>query len=327
MSSRHAIDSKTTFIPPDVLPETKDIELIDIELGGGKEKTTETVEREIYVPDERAVEAVRLAIALGRPLLLQGDPGCGKTRLAFWVRYVLDLPMELAYIKSTSRAQDLLYTYDAVDRLYDSQMNDERCKDIKNYIRLGPLGKAIARAQVAGKRTVVLLDEIDKADLDFPNDLLNELDRLEFSIPDTTLSFAVPTDSPELRPIVFITNNEEKLLPSAFLRRCIYHAIEFPKERAVLEGILKAHHPEAKSLWADAVGILQDLRENIPDLIYRPGVSELLDWVGVNEARGSTPAQLKELPYLGALLKQSNDQDRAKNMLKEGKLASGKNAK
>ena len=187
--SKRAIDTSTWFsqVAYDQLTATKDIEDPDIDPVPPTEFTTKAVPKELYLPDDKLKEAVDLAIALGRPLLLQGEPGCGKTRLAYAVAYALGLPLETSYIKSTSRAQDLLYTYDAVNRLYDAQIGAEQSKDVKQYIRLGPLGRAIARAQY-GRRSVVLIDEIDKADLDFPNDLLWELDRLEFRV----------TEAPEL---------------------------------------------------------------------------------------------------------------------------------
>ncbi|HAW52456.1 MAG TPA: MoxR family ATPase, partial [Flavobacteriales bacterium] len=190
-----------------------------------------------YIPSDELKNAVDLAIRLGRPLLLQGDPGCGKTALAYSVAAALNLPLEESYIKSTSRAQDLLYTYDAIKRLYDSQMGDKGPKDVqgvllsqnvRNYIHYGPLGRAIMNSQKRdAKKSVVLIDEIDKADLDFPNDLLFELDRLAFQVTEVEeLRYAVPNDRPDLRPIVIITHNEEKALPPAFLRRCIYFYVE-----------------------------------------------------------------------------------------------------
>ena len=274
------------------------------------------VERENYQPDDKLVEAVNLAIALGRPLLLQGDPGCGKTRLAYAVAYALGLPLEISYIKSTSRAQDLLYTYDAVNRLYDAQVVSRRRSDlvpksptdISNYIRLGPLGRAIARAQY-GRRSVVLIDEIDKADLDFPNDLLWELDRREFRVTEARdMHYAVGKD-PKLRPIVLITHNEEKPLPSAFLRRCIFHFIRFPENEAQLQQILTSHKVENPQLRQQAVKVLLELRKL--DLTKKPGLSELLDWVGYLEAVQYPVERLAELPFLGVLLKQQIDQQRA----------------
>lgn len=237
--SRHRIDTSITLKNSDFenLPETRPIEDV-VAAVAEKDPSFREIEREPYLPDETLVEAVNLAIALGRPLLLQGEPGCGKTRLAYAVAYVLGLPLEVCPIKSTSKAQDLLYMYDAVNRLYDSQLNDERCRDVRNYIYFGPLGRAIIRAQY-GRRSVVLIDEIDKADLDFPNDLLWELDLLEFRVHEASeMFYAVDVEKqPERRPIIFVTNNEEKALPTAFLRRCIFHYLYFPEDNSLLKKI------------------------------------------------------------------------------------------
>lgn len=268
--------------------------------------------REVYRASKELVDAVNLAIALGRPLLLQGEPGCGKTRLAYAVAYGLGMPLEVAPIKSTSRAQDLLYTYDAVRRLYDAQMrptaNEANTLAAGKYVKLGPLGRAIARAQ-HGRRSVVLIDEIDKADLDFPNDLLWELDRLEFRVPEADLFYAV--GDPKLRPIVIVTHNEEKALPSAFLRRCIFHYIAFPKKAEELWGIMAAHGVADEPLGRKAIEVLLRLRE-IKDLTKSPGVSELLDWAGYLAAVQTPLEELDSLPYVGALLKQQSDQERAR---------------
>ena len=200
MPTRLQLDDPTRFDRQAVQPDRRDIEIADVDpvpavLGSDH---VETIEREPYLVSPELANAVNLAIALGRPLLLQGDPGAGKTRLAYAVRYALGLPLEEAYIKSTSRAQDLLYTYDAVRRLYDSQLghdhqNGQRGIDASDYVKLGPLGRAIARAE-QGRRSVVLIDEIDKADIDFPNDLLHELDQLDFKIPE------VPNQRHAVRP-------------------------------------------------------------------------------------------------------------------------------
>ena len=303
-------------------PLFKDIEDADVVPVPAVDPPTRRVALERYLPDKRLVDAVDLAIALGRPLLLQGEPGAGKTRLAYHVRYALGLPLEVSYIKSTTRAQDLLYTYDAISRLYDAQLPArassaaarERSSDIRNYVRLGPLGRSIARAAY-GRRSVVLIDEIDKADLDFPNDLLWELDRLEFSVaeaPDLTYRVG---DTPDLRPIVFVTHNEEKSLPSAFLRRCIFHYIDFPGEARLLE-ILECQQLRNEQLGHKAVEVISRLREL--DLSKRPGLSELLDWVGYLEAVKAPPDSLDELPHLGVLLKLRRDQERAREALAGG---------
>ncbi|OKH47367.1 AAA family ATPase [Scytonema sp. HK-05] len=269
-----------------------------------------TIYKEPYLPDDKLVEAVNLAIALGRPLLLQGEPGCGKTRLAYAVAYALGLPLEVSYIKSTSRAQDLLYTYDAVNRLYDAQLGAEgqRSRDIRNYIQLGPLGRAIARAQY-GRRSVVLIDEIDKADLDFPNDLLWELDRLEFRVTEAPEIYYAVGKNPALRPIVFVTHNEEKALPTAFLRRCIFHYVEFPETEEDLQQVLATHEISNPELSKKAIEVLLKLRDI--NLTKPPGLSELLDWVGYLKAVETPVEELDKLPYLGALLKQEIDRQRA----------------
>ena len=303
-------------LPEHQLVENPELTAVPKELGPEHFKQ---VQREIYRASSELVDAVNLAIALGRPLLLQGEPGCGKTRLAYALAYALKLPLEISPIKSTSRAQDLLYTYDAVSRLYDAQFPPEeaagtqrrRSLDIRRYLSLGPLGRAFARAQ-QGRRSVVLIDEIDKADLDFPNDLLWELDRLEFRIPEADLSYAVK--DPQLRPIVLVTHNEEKALPSAFLRRCIFHYIAFPKRPDDLWQIMAAHQVADEQLGRRAIEVLLKLRE-IKDLTKNPGVSELLDWAGYLAAVKTPLKDLDKLPYIGALLKQQSDQERARKEL------------
>jgi MoxR-like ATPase len=312
--SKRAIDTSTWFsqVAYDRLPETQKIEDPDIDPVPETNPLTKTVPQELYLPDDKLKEAVDLAIALGRPLLLQGEPGCGKTRLAYAVAYALGFPLETSYIKSTSRAQDLLYTYDAVNRLYDAQIGKELSQDVKQYIRLGPLGRAIARAQY-GRRSVVLIDEIDKADLDFPNDLLWELDRLEFRVTEAPEMHYAVGDNPALRPIVFVTHNEEKALPAAFLRRCIFHYIEFPDSEERLQQVLATQQVTNAELSQKAIAVIRELRQL--DLSKKPGLSELLDWVGYLEAVQTPVAQLDSLPNIGALLKQEGDRQRAMEAL------------
>lgn len=325
MSKRY-VDTSTSFSNIDYksLPNSRQIEDPETHTVFENDPPKKEIFKEPYLPDEKLAEAVDLALALGRPLLLQGEPGCGKTRLAYAVAYALGLPLEVSYIKSTSRAQDLLYTYDAVNRLYDAQLRpDERqtkdgtpsSLDIENYIRLGPLGRAITRAQY-GRRSVVLIDEIDKADLDFPNDLLWELDRLEFRVTEAPNIYYAVGDNPALRPIVFVTHNEEKALPTAFLRRCIFHYVEFPQTEGLLQKVLATHQIVNQKLSKKAIKILLELRKL--DLSKRPGLSELLDWVGYLQAVKTPLEELDQLPYLGALLKQEVDRKRAMEVL--GKL-------
>ncbi|MBD3308976.1 AAA domain-containing protein, partial [candidate division KSB3 bacterium] len=306
--SRHRIDTKTKpYAYDENLPESRCIEDPQVEPVPETDPKTKTVDREPYLPGDRIIEAVNLAIALGRPLLLQGDPGCGKTRLAYAAAYTLEegLPLEECYIKSTSRAQDLLYTYDAVNRLYDSQLGAEGPKDeegnpksqsVENYIHLGPLGRAIVRAQ-HGRRSVVLIDEIDKADIDFPNDLLLEFDRLEFQVAEApSMKYTVPADRPELRPIVFVTHNEEKALPTAFLRRCIFHYVEFPSDEEHLRRILSLHDVTDEDLSRKAIEVLLRLRQM--DLSKNPGLSELIDWVSYMQAVKTPVKEVGKLPYI-----------------------------
>jgi MoxR-like ATPase len=310
--SKRSVDTSTSFstIAYKALPNSREVEDSEVDPVPEKDPRKKQIYKEPYLPNDKLVEAVNLAIALGRPLLLQGEPGCGKTRLAYAVAYALDLPLEVSYIKSTSRAQDLLYTYDAVNRLYDAQLGAEgqRSRDIRNYIQLGPLGRAIARAQY-GRRSVVLIDEIDKADLDFPNDLLWELDRLEFRVTEAPDIYYAVGDNPALRPIVFVTHNEEKALPTAFLRRCIFHYVEFPQTEELLQQVLATHQISNQELSEKAIEVLLELRKL--GFSKPPTLSELLDWVGYLEAVETPVEELEKLPYLGALLKQESDRQRA----------------
>jgi MoxR-like ATPase len=297
------------------LEETRQIECAQVAEVLREGWPTETIAAEVYEPSADLVRVTDLAIALERPLLLQGEPGCGKTRLAHALSYALRLPLEIAYVKSTSRAQDLLYTYDAVRRLYDSQLGPDGprngdgqplARDPGNYIELGALGRAIARAEY-GRRSVVLIDEIDKADLDFPNDLLWELDRMEFDV------FEAPERSRrarDIRPIVVITHNEEKPLPPAFLRRCVYFYIDFPRSREEVEKILALHGVTNTPLAEKAVEMVEQLRQR--DLVKKPGLVELIEWVRYEQSRGTTPEDLAKFQNMEAMLKDRADQDRVR---------------
>jgi MoxR-like ATPase len=291
-------------------PSTKQIE--DPTVIGRYE--TKEVKKEPYLFDDKLKKAIDLAIALGRPLLLQGEPGCGKTTLVSAVAYALGLPLEINYIKSTSRAKDLLYTYDALNRIYDAQSGEAKSKEIGKYIHLAPLGRAIVRSANPGRRrSVVLIDEIDKADLNFLNDLLWELDRFEFQIDEIPgLTYSVGDN--HLRPIVIITDNGEKTLPAAFLRRCIFHYVEFPKDNDRLQEVLKINGIQDVELGEKAIEIV--LRLRALELTKKPGLSELVDWVGYLEAVKMPIEQLEQLPHVGALLKHNADIDRAKTHFK-----------
>lgn len=256
-----------------------------------------------YIADKDLMVAVNAAIALERPLLVKGEPGTGKTELAIQVADALGLDLIQWHVKSTTRAQQGLYEYDAVSRLRDSQLGDDRFNDINNYIRRGKLWEAFA----AEKKTVLLIDEIDKADIEFPNDLLQELDKMEFHVYETG-----ETVKARQRPIVIITSNNEKELPDAFLRRCFFHYIRFP-EPDTLARIVEVHYPGIKQrLVAEALKQFYEIRE-VPGLKKKPSTSEALDWIRLLVADDVAPEDLRgdaknALPKLhGALLK--NEQD------------------
>jgi MoxR-like ATPase len=257
-----------------------------------------------YVATEDLRVAVNAAIALERPLLIKGEPGTGKTVLAHEVAAAVGAPLIEWHIKSTTKAHQGLYDYDAVSRLRDSQLGDERVKDIRNYIRRGKLWDAF----VSDKRPVLLIDEVDKADIEFPNDLLQELDRMEFYVYETGETIRAVQ-----RPIVMITSNNEKELPDAFLRRCFFHYIKFPDPDTMAQ-IVDVHFPGLKQrLLREALTIFYDLRE-VPGLKKKPSTSELLDWLKLllnEDIDGDTLRERdpkKAIPPLhGALLK--NEQD------------------
>ena len=257
-----------------------------------------------YIATEDLQMAVNAAVTLERPLLIKGEPGTGKTMLAEEVAAALGRPLINWHIKSTSKAQQGLYEYDAVSRLRDSQLGDERVKDIGNYIKRGKLWDAFE----TDERVVLLIDEIDKADIEFPNDLLTELDQMEFFVYETG-----ETVRAKNRPIVIITSNDEKELPDAFLRRCFFHFISFP-DRDTMERIVQVHHPRIKQdLISEALDIFFNVRE-VPGLQKKPTTSELIDWLKLLMADDIPDEILKERdptraipPLYGALLK--NEQD------------------
>jgi MoxR-like ATPase len=251
-----------------------------------------------YLTDEGLRAAVDCALALQRPLLVKGEPGTGKTLLAEAIAQALNTPLLTWHVKSTSKAQEGLYVYDAVQRLHDSRFNDHDVRDIKKYIKLGPLGEAFK----ATERRVLLIDEIDKADLEFPNDLLHELDRMRFRVMETDEEIVAAQ-----RPVVIITSNNEKDLPDAFLRRCVFHFITFP-EAELMRRIVAVHHPALNEKLSDqALQIFYELR-NLTRLRKRPSTSELIDWIAALKASGVNSLKLDEnLPFLGALLKREQD--------------------
>ncbi|MEO1576463.1 MAG: MoxR family ATPase [Pseudomonadota bacterium] len=259
---------------------------------------------ERYVADEDLKSAVNAAIVLERPLLIKGEPGTGKTQLAIEVARSLGHPLVEWHIKSTTRAQQGLYEYDAVSRLRDSQLGDDKVADIANYIKRGKLWDAFE----SDKQPVLLIDEIDKADIEFPNDLLQELDRMEFFVYETG-----ETVKARQRPIIIITSNNEKELPDAFLRRCFFHYIRFPSAE-IMTRIVDVHFPDLKKeLLAEALRVFFEVRE-VPGLKKKPSTSELLDWIKLLVAEDISPEALKSkddktvIPVLhGALLK--NEQD------------------
>ena len=253
---------------------------------------------ENYVATQDLMLAVNAAIKLQRPLLVKGEPGTGKTMLAEEVAQALDMPLLQWHIKSTTKAQQGLYEYDAVSRLRDSQLGDERVKDIHNYIVKGVLWQAFTAEQPVA----LLIDEIDKADIEFPNDLLHELDRMRFVVTETGDEIAATQ-----RPVVIITSNAEKELPDAFLRRCIFHFIDFP-DRELMSRIVDVHHPDLDSaLMEQALSAFFAVR-GMDRIRKPPSTSELVDWIAMLQVAGIETVELTEAtPFLGTLLKKEQD--------------------
>lgn len=251
-----------------------------------------------YVASEQLLSSVNVAIALQKPLLIKGEPGTGKTMLAEAVAQSLGKKLVIWNIKSTTKAQDGLYMYDTIQRLYDGQFGEEGVDDIARYIKLGKLGEAFE----ADEQVVLLIDEIDKADLEFPNDLLWELDQMEFYIHETKR-----TVKAKHRPIVIITSNAEKELPDAFLRRCIFHYIDFPDE-TLMEEIVRVHYPDVEDrLLKEAMDVFYEIR-TFRDIRKKPSTSELIDWINALQLGGVPVEKIKSaLPFIGVIVKKDED--------------------
>ncbi len=257
-----------------------------------------------YVASEQLLASVNVAIALQKPLLVKGEPGTGKTMLAQAIANSLGKKLIIWNIKSTTKAQDGLYMYDTIQRLYDGQFGEEGVNDIARYIKLGKLGEAFESEE----QVILLIDEIDKADLEFPNDLLWELDQMEFYIHETKR-----TVKAKHRPIVIITSNAEKELPDAFLRRCIFHYIDFP-DQALMEEIVRTHYPDVEDkLLQDAMEVFYWIR-SMKDIRKKPSTSELIDWINALQIGGIATDKLKqELPFIGVIVKKDEDLETVKH--------------
>ena len=257
-----------------------------------------------YVASEELMASVNVAIALQKPLLIKGEPGTGKTMLAKAVANSLGKELIIWNIKSTTKAQDGLYMYDTIQRLYDGQFGEEGVDDIAHYIKLGKLGEAFKSEE----QVVLLIDEIDKADLEFPNDLLWELDQMEFYIHETK-----ETVKAKQRPIVIITSNAEKELPDAFLRRCIFHFIEFP-DKELMEEIVKTHYPDVEqNLLNAAMDVFYEIR-SMREVRKKPSTSELIDWINALQLGGIPVETIKKnLPFIGVVVKKDEDLEAVKH--------------
>ncbi len=254
-----------------------------------------------YIASKPLMEIVNVSVALGKPLVIKGEPGTGKTLLAHSISGALNKKLLIWNIKSTTKAKDGLYVYDTVQRLNDARFKDKDISDIRQYIKLGKLGQAFT----SDEQLVLLIDEIDKADVEFPNDLLNELDEMSFHIPELDEEVRA-----KHRPVVIITSNSEKELPDAFLRRCIFHYIEFP-DQEMMERIVKVHYPDIENkLMREAIKRFYWIRE-VEGLRKKPSTSELIDWIKVLILGGLSVEKISsEIPFLGTLLK--NEQDTGK---------------
>jgi MoxR-like ATPase len=254
-----------------------------------------------YIASKPLMEIVNVTIALGKPLVIKGEPGTGKTLLAHSISRALNKKLFIWNIKSTTKARDGLYVYDTIQRLNDARFKDKDISDIRQYIKLGKLGQAF----MADEKVVLLIDEIDKADVEFPNDLLNELDEMSFHIPELDEEVVA-----KHRPIVIITSNSEKELPDAFLRRCIFHYIEFPDEE-MMERIVKVHYPDIEmKLVREAIKRFYWIR-GVDGLRKKPSTSELLDWIKALALGGINVEKISaEIPFLGTLLKNELDTGR-----------------
>ncbi len=253
-----------------------------------------------YVASEELLRAANIAMVLEKPLLIKGEPGTGKTMLAEAISQALGKKLIIWNIKSTTKAQDGLYVYDVVQRLYDSQFGGQGVDDIEKYVKLGKLGEAFTDDE----QVILLIDEIDKADLEFPNDLLWELDRMEFHIPETGRTVRA-----KHRPVVIITSNAEKELPDAFLRRCVFHYIEFP-DKELMADIVRVHYPDiSERLLTQVLEAFYKIR-SLPQIKKKPSTSEIIDWIQALQHGGADVGRIvKEVPHLGVLLKKNEDID------------------
>lgn len=261
-----------------------------------------------YVASQDLIDAVNIAIQLEKPLIIRGEPGTGKTMLAKSIADSLELPFFVWHIKSTTKAKDGLYFYDTVQRLNDARFHDKDISDIKQYIKYGKLAEAF----LSDKKSVLLIDEIDKADIEFPNDLLNELDEMSFYIPETKEIIIAKN-----RPIVIITSNSEKDLPDAFLRRCVFHYISFP-DYELMKKIVNVHFPNIHSMLLEkALKVFYEIR-NLKDLRKKPSTSELIDWVKILilSAYDIEKISINNIPFIGALIKKEQDLEQFNRLIR-----------